>query len=130
MHGLARRFAAVYEIFWEYEVCPEHTAAFDRLYFSNRGWHSRYWRDWSSDVCSSDLLAVGLAEQRRGAELARLGQGHVQRADPVVGAHRGVGDVLDVDPLPRGERALPGEVQPQVARPVVEIGRASCRERV
>src|SRR3712207_7452303 len=23
---------------------------------SSRGQHTRYWRDWSSDVCSSDLL--------------------------------------------------------------------------
>src|SRR3712207_8060775 len=26
--------------------------------FSSRRRHTRYWRDWSSDVCSSDLLAL------------------------------------------------------------------------
>src|SRR3712207_7706464 len=26
--------------------------------FSSRSRHTRYWRDWSSDVCSSDLLCV------------------------------------------------------------------------
>src|SRR3712207_5780847 len=26
------------------------------FFFSSRGRHTRYWRDWSSDVCSSDLL--------------------------------------------------------------------------
>src|SRR5258707_3247676 len=26
------------------------------LCFSSRRRHTRYWRDWSSDVCSSDLL--------------------------------------------------------------------------
>src|SRR3712207_8831264 len=26
-------------------------------FFSSRRRHTRYWRDWSSDVCSSDLLA-------------------------------------------------------------------------
>src|SRR3712207_9029636 len=26
------------------------------LFFSSRRRHTRYWRDWSSDVCSSDLL--------------------------------------------------------------------------
>src|SRR3712207_7081917 len=26
------------------------------LFFSSRRQHTRYWRDWSSDVCSSDLL--------------------------------------------------------------------------
>src|SRR3712207_316606 len=25
------------------------------FFFSSRGRHTRYWRDWSSDVCSSDL---------------------------------------------------------------------------
>src|SRR3712207_5348986 len=27
----------------------------DRLFFSSRRRHTRYWRDWSADVCSSDL---------------------------------------------------------------------------
>src|SRR3712207_8164534 len=27
-----------------------------RLFFSSRRRHTRYWRDWSSDVCSSDLV--------------------------------------------------------------------------
>src|SRR5258707_11664659 len=29
--------------------------AFDLFFFSSRRRHTRYWRDWSSDVCSSDL---------------------------------------------------------------------------
>src|SRR5438445_5315417 len=27
-----------------------------RFFFSSRRRHTRYWRDWSSDVCSSDLV--------------------------------------------------------------------------
>src|SRR3712207_8062615 len=27
----------------------------DNFFFSSRRRHTRYWRDWSSDVCSSDL---------------------------------------------------------------------------
>src|SRR3712207_8759123 len=27
-----------------------------RFFFSSRRRHTRYWRDWSSDVCSSDLI--------------------------------------------------------------------------
>src|SRR3712207_7754380 len=27
------------------------------FFFSSRRRHTRYWRDWSSDVCSSDLLS-------------------------------------------------------------------------
>src|SRR3712207_6885897 len=28
------------------------------FFFSSRRRHTRYWRDWSSDVCSSDLQAL------------------------------------------------------------------------
>src|SRR3712207_7094019 len=28
------------------------------IFFSSRRRHTRYWRDWSSDVCSSDLTVV------------------------------------------------------------------------
>src|SRR3712207_7868861 len=30
------------------------------LFFSSRRRHTRYWRDWSSDVCSSDLEIMSL----------------------------------------------------------------------
>src|SRR5947209_11844390 len=29
------------------------------IFFSSRRRHTRYWRDWSSDVCSSDLSGLG-----------------------------------------------------------------------
>src|SRR3712207_8878473 len=29
------------------------------VFFSSRRRHTRYWRDWSSDVCSSDLPMLG-----------------------------------------------------------------------
>src|SRR3712207_9009143 len=31
------------------------------FFFSSRRRHTRYWRDWSSDVCSSDLIYAVLA---------------------------------------------------------------------
>src|SRR3712207_7901983 len=31
------------------------------FFFSSRRRHTRYWRDWSSDVCSSDLKKMGHA---------------------------------------------------------------------
>src|SRR5258707_3291161 len=30
------------------------------FFFSSRRRHTRYWRDWSSDVCSSDLIVADL----------------------------------------------------------------------
>src|SRR3712207_7606768 len=44
------------------------TARCRGFFFSSRRRHTRYWRDWSSDVCSSDLL---FAEQHRLGPAAR-----------------------------------------------------------
>src|SRR5918911_2464150 len=40
-----------YATFYKLLPCP-----FVFFFFSSRRRHTRYWRDWSSDVCSSDLL--------------------------------------------------------------------------
>src|SRR3712207_3859736 len=37
--------------------CPLRCCVLVVFFFSSRRRHTRYWRDWSSDVCSSDLLA-------------------------------------------------------------------------
>src|SRR5215217_4209606 len=41
------------------------------FFFSSRRRHTRYWRDWSSDVCSSDLPAV---EAQAADRAHRIGQ--------------------------------------------------------
>ena len=35
------------------------------FFFSSRRRHTRYWRDWSSDVCSSDLVIFGISRMER-----------------------------------------------------------------
>src|SRR5258707_9612023 len=87
------------------------------FFFSSRRRHTRYWRDWSSDVCSSDLMINGatilvliaiivrevwqvMLARRRGRAAARL---HIQIVS--------LFSVIAV-------------------LPAVQIGRASCRERV
>src|SRR3712207_8261054 len=47
------------------------------VFFSSRRRHTRYWRDWSSDVCSSDLLVGDLL-------IAVIGSGWWQIAVVVV----------------------------------------------
>src|SRR5947209_13516818 len=37
------------------ELCVEFFFALFFFFFSSRRRHTRYWRDWSSDECSSDL---------------------------------------------------------------------------
>src|SRR3712207_7126425 len=40
----------------------EEVGGISIFFFSSRRRHTRYWRDWSSDVCSSDLLAQVLTD--------------------------------------------------------------------
>src|SRR5947209_8980409 len=40
------------------DVCFSNRLSWIPFFFSSRRRHTRYWRDWSSDVCSSDLPAI------------------------------------------------------------------------
>src|SRR3712207_6867381 len=40
-------------------VCNPYPLSYLFFFFSSRRRHTRYWRDWSSDVCSSDLAEQG-----------------------------------------------------------------------
>src|SRR3989449_92269 len=46
-------------------MCLEHRVSFSFFFFSSRRRHTRCSRDWSSDVCSSDLLSLYDAERLR-----------------------------------------------------------------
>src|SRR3712207_3780029 len=46
------------------------------FFFSSRRRHTRYWRDWSSDVCSSDLGVAALEVAAQRPALDCLGQDH------------------------------------------------------
>src|SRR5256884_668614 len=86
------------------------------FFFSSRRRHTRCSRDWSSDVCSSDLFipSFGTGLLRQGGLLS------VQlRAKP-----RGEEKIYELDE--RDGEPEPGRHHPYVQ----EIGRASCRERV
>ena len=41
------------------------------FFFSSRRRHTRYWRDWSSDVCSSDLGESVISENSSSEKKAR-----------------------------------------------------------
>src|SRR5437870_11961946 len=83
------------------------------FFFSSRRRHTRWPRDWSSDVCSSDLQEVS-ESVREGMLVTDSGA----RDPPVL--HVGVLEARDVDVPPAVQMIDVG----------VEIGRASCRERV
>src|SRR3712207_9114199 len=82
------------------------------FFFSSRSRHTRYWRDWSSDVCSPDL-AEDVALAGRSALVA---QEQPRR------------HVLDVDDADRAVDV--GGDPAQQEPPDDQIGRASGRERV
>src|SRR5690606_40497113 len=83
------------------------------FFFSSRRRHTRFSRDWSSDVCSSDL-GVALA-------------GAVALLDPQrVLVSGGVASSLEIL-RPAILSAMRAQLPPHLRE--VEIGRASCRER-
>src|SRR5207245_8479669 len=93
--------------------------------------HTRCYRDWSSDVCSSDLVAIDSVEDLErlfhGIPLDRVSTSMTINASAaillamyiVVGEEQGV-------PLTK----LQGTLQNDILKEYIEIGRASCRERV
>src|SRR5207253_3643411 len=92
--------------------------------------HTRWPRDWSSDVCSSDLAGAPRARRTRGAAVAPHAAERLRVSHPLSARRRR---------LPRayprlGEaagRALRGlsSLARARLRKGLEIGRASCRER-
>src|SRR5699024_11239446 len=81
------------------------------FFFSSRRRHTRSKRDWSSDVCSSDLKKALIFRQ--------IGLAHVDLHQEIVGG-------VDAGQLLAGNMHGGGNLR---AGPDEEIGRASCRER-
>src|SRR5207245_4684364 len=94
-----------------------------RLSFSSRGRHTSCYRDWSSDVCSSDLIrALDEAAEVFLEAYAACGGSPVAAHLPFYKAALWLrGAKKDVKTKPLGWRQWAEAKQ---------IGRASCRERV
>src|SRR3712207_7136249 len=60
------------------------------FFFSSRRRHTRYWRDWSSDVCSSDLRAARFSSSSS-AERTPAGDGSIWREIAVLTAKNRAG---------------------------------------
>src|SRR5690606_40729494 len=94
--------------------------------------HTRFSRDWSSDVCSSDLrtLLLGAGGAARGVAAALLDAGILELA--VVNRTPARADAL-VDALGQPDRAYSrywDDLSNQGDFELIEIGRASGRGRV
>src|SRR5205085_6578990 len=89
------------------------------FFFSSRRRHTRFDCDWSSDVCSSDLVGKTTSLLTLGRELAGEGKEGSRLADLT----RRVEDEVE---LLADQRADARQAREHRER---EIGRASCRER-
>src|SRR5207245_5900951 len=85
------------------------------VFFSSRRRHTRCYRDWSSDVCSSDLLIHPGIDG-----FTRVTEPELRAASPHV-------ELTGLPLLVHAE--LPGPVDMATCQLAQEIGRASCRER-
>ena len=112
---------------------PTHARA-DRGFTENRdrtdlrrvvhvGAAAQFQRERAADLDDPDLVGIGLAEQRHRAHRLGLVELGVEGVHLEVGLDGLVGDDLDRRCAgSSGERALPVEVEPQVARPVQRAG--------
>src|SRR5947209_15560813 len=91
----------------------------ENFFFSSRRRHTRYWRDWSSDVCSSDLCWLPL---KMAPKKVRNSSGSMKLKKAALGLRQNS----------RRSRRYCRQARarvPVTPEPVPEIGRASCRER-
>src|SRR3712207_9197501 len=114
------------------------------FFFSSRRRHTRYWRDWSSDVCSSDLSLYIDMDYYNMDKLKKLTpeqiiylldteyfKEKVPEASFIVITGRGIAIYWLIEPVPYMALPLWNAVQKFLLNKLEdEIGRASCRERV
>src|SRR5437660_5630783 len=90
---LGRYHRARSGVWVSHDLCGDGRYGFFSFFFSSRRRHTRWPRDWSSDVCSSDLIKRGIWPV---AGCDEAGRGPL--AGPVVAA----AVILDPDRIPRG----------------------------
>src|SRR5699024_11925846 len=91
--------------------------SFSLFFFSSRRRHTRSKRDWSSDVCSSDLVNKVLVQKGLSSE-------HI--AEAIKLAKR---DRLIIQEVPKNKLDDISEGGNHQGMAAYKIGRASCRER-
>src|SRR5690606_40333242 len=92
-----------------------------RFFFSSRRRHTRFSRDWSSDVCSSDL---GEVMRMSGLTVATVEQ------EPALDDDATIMEFLCGDYIEREDWQRPAVAGALIDQLGLQIGRASCRERV
>src|SRR5690606_39632880 len=89
--------------------------------------HTRFSRDWSSDVCSSDLPPAALKDSRRGSNLRHYMKTEAPDSKPEIRGFVFMGSGLGIV---QGSAFAPAQPKNAARRASPrKIGRASCRER-
>src|SRR5690554_7056298 len=99
----------------------------DEFFFSSRRRHTRCGRDWSSDVCSSDLRQIKTVNPKLNALVEnRFAEALVEarQCDELLEQGKAEGRLFGVPISMKESMDVAG------MRSTGEIGRASCRERV
>src|SRR5947209_9028924 len=100
------------------------------FFFSSRRRHTRYWRDWSSDVCSSDLTfgwSGLLSEKKRDQAAEQLYDALQNLQLTLQEKHPHEIFAFEIYTHSHGGQLL---AQLPIIKKQRKIGRASCRERV
>src|SRR5207237_5416758 len=90
------------------------------LFFSSRRRHTRFKCDWSSDVCSSDLVANAIFD---GSDAVMLS------AETATGKYPIEAVSMMARIIEEAEGSIREYPRPAQQEQLKEIGRASCRER-
>src|SRR6476620_1419935 len=93
------------------------------FFFSSRRRHTRYWRDWSSDVCSSDLRREGRELLLGGADEHVPHERHVPRAGRDVAHGEAIGRIGAAVEVLHEQLALLAQVRFYVGEQRVEESR-------
>src|SRR5690606_39456247 len=92
------------------------------------GRHTRFSRDWSSDVCSSDLGQANWGKMD--LALARVKEARAAGQQVGVDVYPYINNGLGIRALIHPRHAAQGQeaLMKKLADPTVQIGRASCRD--
>src|SRR5690606_40136213 len=93
--------------------------------FSSRRRHTRFSRDWSSDVCSSDLLDPKEFDDRSYVYYGYATEDEVVFSTMIIGVHTVINPDYGGNPMNKGNDITVSDL----VIGHMEIGRASCRER-
>src|SRR6266542_4995390 len=115
-------------VFGLFRVCAKERAAWSSFFFSSRRRHTSCYRDWRSDVCSSDLRVdgrtvwsqVAITQSRGRVEQVWLEPAAPEALDEAVAAVRAA-DLVLLGPGSTYTSVVPNLLVPELGRALAEV---------